>query len=235
MRNTMLVAGLLLFLLTACEKENKECPGAIEQTFALVGFNKISAGETFTVTVIKGNDFQVKATGCPDDLAELDLTIEPGNALDIKYESYRANRYRVDFTITLPQLVSLNLSGIAKGTVSGFQGQNSVIRNIISGDAECSVNGTGINAQVELSGEGILNILGVTENLYGTISGNSRLNAYELAADEVDISTSGTSKSFVKPLQNLFAEASGESRVYYRGNPPVKNIVTSGNGKVIQQ
>lgn len=236
MKNNLLVSGLfVLFLFSSCAKENRECPGAIEQNIQIGDFTKINAGGTFTVSVVKGNDFSIKASGCSNDLADLDLTIEPGNILDIKFENYRSDRHKVDFTITMPTLIALNLSGEASGTITGFQGQNSVIRNVISGDAKCSLNGTGINAQVELSGEAELNIAGITENLYGTISGNARLNAYDVAADEVDISTSGTSKAYVKPIQTFFVEASGESKVYYRGNPPAKYIVTSGNGKVIQQ
>lgn len=235
MKNIILAAGLSLFLLSSCEKENRECPGAIEQTFPLAGFSRINAGGSFTVTITKGDNFSVKASGCSNDLNDLDLSIEQGNTLDIRYENYKANRYRVDFVITMPQLVTLNLSGVAKGTVSGFQGQNSILRNVVSGEAECAVNGTGINAQVELSGKATIHITGITEGLYGTISGDSRLNAYDVAANEVDISCSGSSKAYVKPIQAFFAEATGESRVYYRGNPPVKNFVTSGNGKVIQQ
>jgi hypothetical protein len=235
MKNIILLPGMLLFLLTSCEKDSKECPGAIEKSFSLSGFNKINVGGTFTVNVVKGNDFSIKASGCADDIADLDVHIEPGNSLDIEYDRYKPGRYRVDFTITLPQLVSLNLSGVAKGTVNGFQGQNTVIRSIISGEAVCNVFGTGINAQVELSGEATLHLSGATQNLYGTISGNSRLEATEVAADEVDISASGTSKVYVRPLQSFFAEVSGESRVYYHGNPPVKHFVSSGNGKVIQQ
>ncbi len=235
MKNIILFAGLAVLLLTSCEKDSKECPGAIEQTFPLIGFTKINVGGTFAVTVTKGTEYSVKALGCANDLDDLDLRIAPGNVLDIGFENYKPDRYRVDFVITMPQLTSLNLSGVAKGTITGFQGQNTVIRSIVSGEAVCSVNGTGINSQIELSGEAVLTITGITESLYGTLSGDARLNAYEVAADEVDLTASGTSKAYVKPIQTLFADVSGESRVYYPGSPPVKNVVSSGNGKVIQQ
>ena len=235
MKSILLLAFLAIIVVSSCKKENKECPGAVEQTYSITGFSKINAGGSFIVTVIKGNDYSVKATGCANDLADLELEIEPGDILDIRFANYEPNRYRVDLVITLPLLTSLNLSGEAKGIVNGFQGQNSVIRNIVSGDAEVSVNGTGINAQVELSGEAVLNIIGITKSLYGTISGNAHLNAFDVAADEVDISTGGASRAQVHPLNNFFVEASGESRVYYRGNPPGSHTVTSGSGKVIQQ
>ncbi|HEX7844235.1 MAG TPA: hypothetical protein VF476_00460, partial [Chitinophagaceae bacterium] len=78
MKKIILLAGAAALLLVACEKESKECPGAIEQNFALTGFTKIYAGGTFTVAVTKGNDFSIKASGCADDLADLDLKVVPG-------------------------------------------------------------------------------------------------------------------------------------------------------------
>jgi len=225
----------LVFLFFSCNKEKHECPGSTEQNFSLTGFTKINAGDANTVTITKGDAFNIKAKGCTNDLADLDLSIDAGNFLIIKFKNYRKNRYRVDFVITLPTLVSINLSGAAKGNVSGFQGQNSVIRTILSGASECNLNGAGINVQVDVSGASKLIASGATESLYGTISGASSLEAYGVDATEVDISATGNSKAYVSPLHTFFAEASGNSHVYYKGNPVTTHFVTSGNGKIIHE
>ncbi|MBL7738233.1 MAG: DUF2807 domain-containing protein [Chitinophagaceae bacterium] len=232
MKKYLLIAALAA-VFVSCEKEKRECPGATEQTFALTDYTRIRAGETFGLTISKGNNFSIKAIGCADDLADLDMTVTTAGLLDIKYKNHKNDRYRVDFVITLPSLISLNLNGAAKATISGFAGQNNVIRNILSGNAECTVSGTAINAQIDLSGTSTLHLTGNTESLYGNMSGNSKLNSYNTAATEVDISVSGTAKAYVQPVERIFAEASGESRVYYRGNPPVTQFVTSGNGRII--
>lgn len=234
MKKWILLSSISLFLFS-CEKEKQSCPGANEKNFALSGFTKINAGETFNVTVTKAAEFSVKASGCASDLADLELTISNGGFLELNYKTWKKDRYRVDFAITLPQLITLNLSGAAMGSIKGFAGQNVVIKNILSGAAQCTMQGTATNAQVELSGTSVLNLTGLTENLYGNISGNAHLNCYGVDAKEVDISASGASKAYVRPLQILFAEASGESRIYYKGSPGVANVVTSGNGKVIHE
>ncbi|MEI9809382.1 MAG: head GIN domain-containing protein [Bacteroidota bacterium] len=231
----LIVFAAVALALASCEKQKRECPGAVEQTFALTGFHRIKAGETFNVTITKGNDFSIKAMGCANDLADLDLSISAAGLLDLRYKSYKRDRYRVDFIITLPQLSSLDLEGACKATLSGFAGQPAVIRSVLSGASECTVNGTAVNAQVELSGAATLHLTGNTESLYGNISGNAKLNSYDVAATEVDISVTGAAKAYVKPLQRFFAESSGESRVYYKGNPPVTNLVTSGNGRIIHE
>lgn len=235
MKKVTLLAAITAILFTACDKEKRECPAATEKTYTLNGFTKVKAGEAFKIAVVKGADFNIKASGCSNDLADLEVAVITGGFLDIKYKTFRNDRFRVDLTITLPTLTAIHLSGAADATVTGFSGQNLVTRYILSGNATVVSTGTGINAQTEMSGTSSLVINGNTESLYGTISGNARLNAYDLAATEVDISVSGTSKAWVKPVQAIYAEASGEARVYYKGNPPTTAFSTSGNGRIIKE
>jgi hypothetical protein len=234
MKNWVLLFGLAL-LFVSCDKEKQECPGSSEKTFAITGFTKVKAGDAHQVTITKGNEFSIKANGCTSDLNDLELTSDANHILDIKYKNHKQNRYRVDFTITMPQLIALSLSGAAKGTISGFGGQNTVIRTVLSDASECNVSGTGINAAIDLSGASKLILSGNTESLYGNISGASRLEAYGVAATEVDISVSGSSKAYVRPLQVFFAAATGSSLIYYKGNPATKHFETSDNGKIIQE
>jgi hypothetical protein len=232
---SFILYGVLALVFFSCTKEKRDCPGSTEQSFALTGFTKIHAGDANTVTITKGDAFSIKAKGCANDLADLDLSIDANHILIIEFRNYKKNRYRVDFTITLPTLISVNLSGAAKGNISGFQGQNSVIRTVLSGASECILNGAGVNVAVDISGASKLTASGTTESLYGTISGASSLEAYGVSSTEVDISVSGNSRAYVLPVHTLFAEASGNSRVYYKGNPVTTHFETSGNGKVIHE
>ncbi|MGZ8552520.1 MAG: GIN domain-containing protein [Chitinophagaceae bacterium] len=234
MKNFILYAVLALVFFS-CEKEKRDCPGSTEQSFSLTGFTKIYAGDANTVTITRGDAFSIKAKGCASDLADLDLSIDADHILAIEFKNYEKNRYRVDFIITVPTLISVNLSGAAKGNISGFQGQNSVIRTVLSGASECVLNGAGVNVAVDISGASKLIASGSTESLYGTISGASSLEAYGISSTEVDISVSGNSKAYVLPVHTLFVEASGNSRVYYKGNPVTTHFETSGNGKVIHE
>ncbi len=234
MKKWILLSAIIM-VIASCDKQKRECPEIAERAFALDGFSKIDAGEAFNLIVDKGDNFSVKAYGCSDDLSDLDIEVMTGGILSIKYRNYDRDRYRIDFRITLPRLTSFSLSGAATASVNGFGGQNSVIRNVLSGASKCTMIGTGINAQVELSGASVLTLSGNTESLYGNISGASYLHSFGVDAKEVDIAASGASKAYVKPLEVFFAEASGDSRVFYRGNPTTTNIVTSGNGKVIKE
>ena len=227
--------SLITCVLVSCEKEKRECPGAVGKTFTQTDFTRIKAGNDFTFSIVKGSTYNITATGCQNDLDDLNVILSAGNTLEIDYENYRPGRYQVDFTITTPVMNALILSGNAAASVTGFQDQTSVIRTILSGNSKLTMNGTPVNANVELSGNSLLNISGSTVSLYGDISGNSTLNAYPLNATEVDILTSGNARAFVTPVEKLFVSASGQSIVRYKGDPAHKNIVTSGNGKVIKE
>lgn len=225
----------LATLLFSCEKETLDCPGATERTFDLSGFARVSAGETFRVTITKGNTYSIKATGCGEDLADLQLSIGAGDVLDIRYNKYKSKRYRVDLTITLPVLATVVGSGASDFTINGFAGQNSVIRAVLSGTSVCKLNGTGINTAFDLAGSSSLTVTGQTESLYGSLASDSRLYTYGLSSTEVDIVTAGTSKAWVFPQVDFYAMASGDSRIYYKGDPVGKHIIISGTSKVIKE
>lgn len=232
---SLFFAALIALLALSCNKEKTECPGPTEKSYDLSGFTKIKVGETHHVNITKGNIFSIQAKGCAGDLADLDLSIESDHILVIKYKNYKRNRYPIDFDITLPILTSINLAEAAKGKIKGFQGQNSVIRAVLSGASVCNLEGAGINVSMSISDASQLNVFGQTENLYGIISGASRLEAYGLAATEVDIEVSGSSKVFVLPIDKIFAAASGSSHIYYKGNPAFTHFETSGDGKIIHE
>ena len=231
---TILLCSIVAVAALSCNKD-KECPSSTEQSFALENFSRIAAGENFQVTIRKGTTYSVKASGCSRDLSELELSIGNGQLLEAKYSRYRSSRYRVYLDITLPVLSSVQLSGASRATDNGFADQPSSIRAALSGVAECTLNGTGINTYLDLSGESKLNVSGNTESLSGNMSGASQLNSYGLTSNEVDLTTSGLSKAYVAPLNALYASASGDSRVYYKGNPPLTSIQMSGTAKVIRQ
>jgi Putative auto-transporter adhesin, head GIN domain len=232
LKKWMLLPSLLFFLFS-CKKQREESP-VMEKEFALSGFNKIYAGERFNLVITKGNDFSIKVKGPANDVNDIDMGVA-NNILDIQYRHYESNRPKLDMIISLPMLVQLNLSGAANGNVNGFNDVTHVIRAILSGASKCTLNGSGINTQIDISGTSQLDIIGSTESLYGNISGEGKLRAYDLNATEVDISASGASEAKVKVGHSLFAEATGSSCIYYKGSPVIKSVQTSGGGQIIQE
>lgn len=230
-----IILGLVLFTsFVSCEKETKDCPSSTERTFAESGFTKVSAGATFTVSIKQGATYSIQAKGCANDLNDLRIKNQQGQ-LEIEFNGNRNDRYRVDLEITMPSLTSINLSGAAKGTVTGFGQQPTFMRSVLSGTATCTITDLPLLVAADLSGASELFLHGATTDLIANVSGTSRLNAYGATADDVDISASGTAKIYVQARQSLVALASGDSRIYYKGNPSNLQIDRSGTAQVIHE
>jgi hypothetical protein len=221
-------------MLGSCTKETKDCPSSIEKTFANTGFTRLSAGETFTVTVKQGSAYAVKAKGCSNDVNELSLRDENG-VLKFRYNRHRNDRYRVDIEITMPVLTSISLDGAAVGNVSGFGQQAGSLKASLSGTANCTINQLPPLISAELSGVSVLNLTGTAPDLIAHLSGDAKLNGYTATFSDADVYTSGTAKARVVVQQGLFAQASGDSRIYYKGNPTNVNAEQSGSAKVIHE
>jgi hypothetical protein len=234
MKNLLL--GLaLLFAFASCEKERRECPSSSEKTFDLTGFTRISAGETFTVTIKQGAVYSIMAKGCSQELSDLRLAVDQNGTLIIRYDQYKTDRYRVDFEITMPSIRSVSLEGAAKSTISGFALQPEAFKTILSGTATCTVDGLPALVSAELSGASVLNLTGLAPDLIAHLSGTAKLNAYTATFSDADVYTSGTARAQVVVQQSLFAQASGDSRIYYKGNPANVSAEQSGTAKVIHE
>lgn len=227
-----LVFALALF---SCSKEKRECVSSSERTFSFAGFSRISAGETFALQIRQGTSFDIKATGCSNDLEDLSVNLESGGTLVIKYNRYQSLRNRLNLEIMLPLLSNLALSGTATANLTGFGQQTASMRAVVSGAAVCSVDGLPGLVKAELSGTGKLNLSGTATDLLANLSGDARLNAYTATIDDADVYTSGTAKIYLQVQKSLAAFASGDSRIYYKGNPASINIEQSGTAKVIKE
>lgn len=225
----------VLLFAASCQKEDRECGGVRQQSFAISDFQRISAGDNLQLIIKKGSTFSVIADGCSNDIADLNLTIGNGEMLQIDDESPAAKGSPVTFIITMPQLLHVVLSGSARATIEGFTGQPNVIRTMLSDASECLVSGCAINANFDLSGSSRLTLNGSTESLYGSVSGSSVLDSYGVLATEVDIATSGSAVAYVYPQSHFFASASDNSRIFYKGNPSQKLLETSGTALITQQ
>ncbi len=224
-------------LFAACQKENQECPGSVEKDITRSNFSSVAAGETFGVEIIKGNTCTIKASGCSNDLNDLEVSVSADDILSIQYNHYKSNRYRVDFVITMPILISVNAGGTAKVNVSGFELQPTTLNVTAGGAAECDINGAPQYMTFTIGGTAELGITSTAQisSLIGSTGGTSRISAYQAPAKKIYVQAAGTSKIYVSPVDELKAGASGDSRIYYKGAPVNIETQQTGTGKVIRE
>lgn len=85
-----------------------------------------------------------------------------------------------------------------------------------------NVKATEVNAGIS-TGNGTLVIAGECELAKIKLVGTGVIQADELKADEVSVKASGTGSVGVWPLESLSVSGVGSTKVYYKGEPKIKN------------
>lgn len=225
---------MLVFFLTSCNKNKIKCTGDSEKDYIVTNFKKVSAQDNFNLVVTKGNTYTMKAKGCTENINDLKVTVD-GDVLNIRYKSSKWHKENLDIIITMPELLKLDVSGATKATINGMAAQPLPLQTILSGASECIINGAATDMLFNISGASKLEITGASNVLTGELSGASHLKCYGLSSKQVDIDASGASDAYVYVQDKLYAEASGASKIYYKGNPPAVHANTSGNSKIIKE
>jgi Protein of unknown function (DUF2807). len=88
---------------------------------------------------------------------------------------------------------------------------------------------------IDTSGASKVFVSGETERLSIDVSGASNINAEGLKAENARVDASGASKVNVFAVNDLWADASGASRIFYSGTPKNFTNKTSGASSVTQK
>lgn len=221
----------MISLGSSCSKEPQD---PIEKVWNITDFTGIEAGHQLRFTIQAGATYSIRASGEPRDINEL-VVQKNGSRLVWDYSIYRSNRKRVYVTITLPSLLYLELGGQATATVDNFT-EMVPVQIRMGGQTRCWWVSSAPKYSALVEGQSEIQFQGgTTQELSLTATGQSVIHAYSLPAPVVMASASGQSAIRTRVTQQLTADASGQSRIYYKGNPPVRNIVSSGQSSVIAE
>jgi hypothetical protein len=225
-----IMAGLFLF--TACSKEPSN---PIERSYSNIDFKKIEAGDQHQLTITKGTAFSIIARGEERDINDLVIRVID-SSLKIEYNRYKSNRKRVYFTIALPSLKGFVLSGQSQATVSGFS-ETDLVNLVVSGQSACWINMNAPKFKLLASGQSKIEFQGGTATGFeAEASGQSEILAYGLSTVVfAEATATGQSTIKVKVGNSFKANASGQSRIYYQGDPLITQIVSTGDSRIIKE
>ena len=82
------------------------------------------------------------------------------------------------------------------------------------------------NVQVKLTGSSSINVTGKSTNATIEVSGVSSVKSFDWSIDNCKVGVSGVSSVNVSVNKELDADASGTSKITYKGNPSVKQNST---------
>ncbi|GHT75375.1 hypothetical protein AGMMS50262_10480 [Bacteroidia bacterium] len=131
-----------------------------------------------------------------------------------------------------PKLKSIETNGASKAEVSGNFNTDELDATV-SGVSKLTINELNLNGlDAEASGVGELTLAGTAKKADMDASGTAKIHAFDLVADTVNAETSGVSEVSCNPTEYLKGEASGASKVFYKQEPKIKSISTSGVAEV---
>lgn len=163
----------------------------------LASFSKIDVSGAITVEIECGNEqkVQVFADGEIIDKVRTEV-VEKKLQIYTEYSSFTNHDIKV--VISLPVIEQLELSGACEATVNNIN------------SPEFRIDGSGSTNFV---------LSGIAKQFVVDVSGASEVKADNLQTETTKIDASGASEIEIAVSKELFIDASGASKVTYRGNP----------------
>lgn len=210
--------------------------GNVVTTERSVGdYDGVSLAGWFDVDLVAGNEGEITLKG-ESNLLEHIITEVKDGVLVIKTEKgleLKPSNWNSGILITVPveSISSVSLSG--SGDIVGrtiIESDRFSTRIAGSGDITLAVQAKEMEAS--LSGSGDINLSGRTTDFDVMVSGSGDIKAYELEAEFVKATVSGSADIRVTANQSIDAKVSGSGDIHYRGNPKKINSKSSGSGDI---
>lgn len=238
----VILLAVFATVLTSCNREDVGPLQEGEKAFLLTGFDRLEMGSGFEVTVQAGPAFKIMTKGDQRNLDDLEVVVRNGT-LTAEYRTFKNRKYTTAFTITMPTLRGVNFSGGVHATVTGFADLASLdIEHSGGSHGNWEVLATRTNAVVSGGAKLQLSVPKITtgdDSITGPVnqltidaSGAAKVYAFDYPASEVNVKASGASHAEITANQSLKADASGASKIRYRGNPSNINQNESGASKI---
>lgn len=223
-------ASLFVLFLSSCRKEGMQIT---TRTLTVQDFNQVEIAGEFEVLVKYSPNYSAVLTGQERDLADIRTRLIDGQLI-IDFARYRAFRKKVLLIITLPSLKEVILAGVTTGRVEGFN-EPDALRAEVSGESSMQLNVQAPFLQLFASGISSITAQGTTDRLEAEASGKSTIDAYAVPVTKANVEASGESVAKVQVVHWIIADASGKSKIYYKGNPPQESLFVSGESRIIKE
>jgi hypothetical protein len=205
-----------------------------ETTYPLAGFDEVSIVGPQDVDIVLGEAFAVTASGSNDDLRQLEAVVENGVLVIRPREGHfggdRGDLDEVTFTVTMPAVTRVDLSGSGDVTVDRIAGDS--FAGMIGGSGTLVIGHleTG-EATFSVAGSGDLDASGAVPKLSVDISGSGAVHATGLHASDAAVAISGSGEADLTVLQQASVSITGSGEVDISG-PGVCSVDRMGSGEV---
>ncbi len=188
-----------------------------EKIYDLKDFDSINVQGPYTVNIKKDNNFLVKATSENDSLNNLNVEVKNG-VLNIKQNNIlNSISDNITFDIDLPNIKELNIKGMTKVNLEGFDSNEDIKLNL-DGASNLNADIFSNNFDINLSGFSELKINSISEKtgnkLLAKLNGASRLYVNSIKTSNVNLDLDGASYTDISGASNnVKIKESGASNI----------------------
>jgi hypothetical protein len=214
MKRTILFLSLMLIVpvLGGCHKfGNVTGSGTMKvEKRDVPAFTALNISGAYDVEIVVQKEQSLEIEG-DDNLLPLIRTEVKNGVLSINNEKSFSTKKALHVRISVPNLEALSTSGASEFTITNVKTDE---------------------FNIEASGAGSINISGETKTLEVGMSGAVGLDAKDLKAQKVTVTTSGAASADVYASEELRASVSGAGNVDYYGDPKTVSEDASGAGSI---
>ncbi|MEM7486558.1 MAG: DUF2807 domain-containing protein [Bacteroidota bacterium] len=184
----------------------------------------IRGKETLNVFITTQNITDFKASSDSEIYLDMPLTNE-SVAINLSSDAY----FEGEITTK-----NLEISGTSDSKVDVLLTADEANINLSSGadlEGECKVG----KATFKLSSDSTVDLQGTITTMNAILSSDSKLKDYGLNIEDLKISLSSDSDSYVTVSKTIDVTANSDSRLFYKGDAEIINQNLSSDGKVIKE
>ncbi len=200
-------------------------------------YDGVNVSGWFDVELVDGREGTITISG-EENLMEYLVTEVKDDKLFIKVKkgyylspsSWKKDN-GINITVPVEQISLVAMSG--SGDIVGkkrLEADN--FKTAMSGSGDISLEIAAKTTRVSMSGSGDIDLKGSTTDLEVAISGSGDVQAFDLEADNVEATISGSADIKVTANKSLKARVSGSGDIYYKGNPDKIESKSSGSGDI---
>jgi hypothetical protein len=222
-----MITAFAVVLLAACDSED---PGPLQdmsKSYSVLDFDRLEMGSGFNIRVEQSNNFEVRVEGDRRNINDLEV-FKSGSTLVIRYDENEDRNHQTYITIKMPVLRGFNFSGGSVSVVSDFESDEE-LDLVLSGGSVCQLDAGYREVNAVVSGGSVLKLHGLGDEITADISGASTLSGFDFPVREANLTLSGASVSRVTVSDDLYVNASGASRISYRGSPSLHTNLSGGS------
>ncbi|MGB5236394.1 MAG: head GIN domain-containing protein [Flavobacteriaceae bacterium] len=231
---------LALAALTTVNAQWKKVKGngnvvTIERSTA--DYDQVAVAGWFDVELVDGAEGALKIRGEENLLEYIKTEVKDGKlvikvkkGINLKPSSW-GNDGGILVTVPVESISSVSLSGSGDVVSKTVLKANS-FETKLSGSGDVNIKVEAEEVVASLSGSGDVDLSGSAGKFVVKVSGSGDVKAFDLSANTVEATISGSADVKVTANEMLYARVSGSGDIEYRGNPTKVDSKASGSGEI---